>query len=396
MFARSLPAHSMGGMELHIETLSKELVKNGIKVTIITTLNPLGIEYENMSGVKIHYLKGTVPGKYQWGYYKQSAAMFMELHKKEKFDLIHSQSAGAYQILKNRINTQLNIPVIISLHGTSIDEIKTKLRLGFDLRSMLSLIKNLCNYIFLDRRFLQMCDTIIATSDSQVNTIAKYYGIAMNKLRLVYNGIDDELFVPNSLTDVMTQKLNIKPDDKVIVAVARLKKEKGIQNIISVLPMIKEKVPSVKLIVGGTGEYRKMLEKMAVRLGVSDRVVFLGRIEYKDLPDILNCSKIFVNSTIRENGYDLTIPQSMACGKPVVSSNVRSVFTVIENGKNGYIYERSNMNELKSIIIKLLLNETLQNEIGLLARKTVEDKLSLRSMAKNTIDVYKSVLEKRK
>ena len=396
MFARSLPAHSTGGMELHIETLSTELIKKGIEVTIITTLNPLGIEYENKLGVKIHYLRGTIPGKYAWGYYEKSAAKFLELHGKEKFDIIHSQSAGAYYIVKKGINRKLGIPVITSLHGTSIDEIKTKLRLGFDLKSKLTLMKNIYGYLFQDRQFLNKCDAVIATSDSQVDVIAKYYGLNRDKINLVYNGIDDELFVPMSLTEAMKQKYAVTDGSRVITAIARLKKEKGVQNIIRILPELKKKAGQVKLLVAGNGEYEEKLSNMVKGLKLEDSVKFLGRIEYRDLPELVNVSNVFVNSTIRENGYDLIMLQAMSCAKPVVVSDIRSVFTVIENGRNGYIYKRNRLDELEAILLKLLSDGKLCKDVGLEARKTIEGKFNLKKMTDNTIGVYKKILERRK
>ena len=196
MFARSLPAHAMGGMELHIETLSKELVRKGIEVTIISTFNPLGIEFENRSGVKIHYLKGTMPGRYEWGYLEKSAAKYAELQVIEKFDLIHSQSAGAYSVLARGMNKRFGVPAVVTLHGTSFDEIRTKLRLGLDLRSQASLLKNVYNYLFKDKKYINAADAVIATSDSQAAVIRKYYGVPEEKIILVYNGIDDKLFIP--------------------------------------------------------------------------------------------------------------------------------------------------------------------------------------------------------
>lgn len=86
MFGRSLPAHAMGGMELHTETLSRELAALGHDVTLITTGNPSGVSFENKEGVKIHYLQGTMPGKYSAGYFKQSELKFIELNDREKFD----------------------------------------------------------------------------------------------------------------------------------------------------------------------------------------------------------------------------------------------------------------------------------------------------------------------
>lgn len=64
MFGRSLPVHSVGGMELHIETLAQELVKQGIDVTIITTEHPKKVTCEEKMGVKYHYVAEARPGKY--------------------------------------------------------------------------------------------------------------------------------------------------------------------------------------------------------------------------------------------------------------------------------------------------------------------------------------------
>jgi len=394
MFARSIPAHAMGGMELHVETLSKRLVKKGVDVTIITTSNPSGAEFEIIDGVKIHYLSGTAPGKYEWGYFVKSAEKFVELQKKENFDLIHSQSAGAYYILKKGLNRRFGLPVVTSLHGTSIDEIKTKLRLGLNPRALLSLLKNTYSYLFQDRKYISLSDAVIATSDAQVGVIRKYFGISKEKIFLVYNGIDDELFSPLSVTEEVRRKYRIAPGDKVIVAVARLKKEKGIQNLIAALPAIRTKIPAVKLLIGGSGEYSMDLAVMAANLGLERNVEFLGRIEYEALPELLNSSMVFVNSTIRENGYDLTIPQAMACARPVVVSDIRSVFSVVDNGKNGYIYERGDINELGSLIVSLLSDEGKRKELGLAARNTVTAKFSLNRMVDETIAVYNNILEK--
>lgn len=391
MFGRSIAAHSTGGMESHIETLTRELVKLGVDVTVITTANPDGTEYEERSGVKIHYLKGTFPGGYSRAYYARSIDKFIELNSKERFDLIHSQSAGAYGILSKGVNKKLNVPAVVTLHGTSIDEIKTKLRLGFNLRANISVFKNIYDYLFQDKKYMNAADRIIAISDSQVRTIQRYFGIKADKITLIYNGIDDQMFTPRVLSDEMTALYGVRRGDAVIAAAARLKKEKGIQNIISAFPQIKKSVPNAKLIVAGGGEYRRKLEKLVKKLELNSEVKFLGNIEYKNMPDFLNCSKVFVNSTIRVNGYDLIMPQAMACAKPVVATDIPSVFSLIESGRTGLIYKRGDLDELASLVVKILSDDQLQENIGRASRKAVEEKYNLPRMAEKTLEVYKKV-----
>lgn len=392
MFVRSLLAHSIGGMELHVETLTRTLFEDGIDVTIISTSNPSGIEYEEKQGVKIYYLRNTKPGKYSKGWWINSVSAFRKIHEKEKFDVVHSQSAGAYYFLRKKLNVEYNLPVVASLHGTSIDEIKTKLRLGLDLRSKVGLIKNIFSYFFRDGFFLSKCNAIIATSDRQIEVIQKYYPVKRDNIHLVYNGIEEELFKAQAANNELQQKLNLGQAEKVILCVARLKKEKGIQNILSVFPDILKEFPKTRLLVIGDGEYRHELENMSMNLGIKQNVLFLGKMSYESLSQYFNLCDIFINSTVRENGYDLTILQGMACGKPVVVSDIGSVFSVIEHGKNGFIYPRNNIKELRKIVMNLLRDEAVRSSVGSNARKTVEDKFSLTKMAEKTVEVYNSLL----
>lgn len=117
--ARSILSHAKGGIEDHILTLSQGVVKKGHDVTIITTQHPQGIEYEVINGVEIYYLKGTIPGRHRRAREKLSLKKLLELHQKEKFDIIHCQGW-----LINGID-KLNLPIVLSFHETSIDEIKT-------------------------------------------------------------------------------------------------------------------------------------------------------------------------------------------------------------------------------------------------------------------------------
>lgn len=396
MFTRTLPAHAIGGMELHVATLARALSFKGEDVTIITTAHPSGIETEHRDGVTVHYLAGTRPGKYSRQWWKRSVKKFEDLHAVRPYNVIHSQSAGACRLLQERIHEKHDIPVVTSLHGTSIDEIKTKLRLGFSIRANLGLIKNVYSYLFSDRSYIPLSDAVIATSDSQVEVIAKWYAVNPNKIHLVYNGIDINAFISRASDIRMRASLGLEQNDFVVLAVARLKREKGVQNIISVMPALTRDHPHLHLLVGGDGESRSELVSLAARLNVARNVHFLGKIDYNALPDYFNLCDLFVNSTIRENGYDLTIPQAMACAKPVVVSDIRSVVaSVVQDGYNGYIYHRNDLDHLNKLVDELAGDRELRAKIGKNARETACQKFSLEAMAEKTIAVYRSVCEDR-
>jgi len=93
MFAKGLPVHITGGMEIHVKELAEGLVRSGHKVTIITTRHPKGIEKEE-TNLKIYYV-GDKPLKYTTKEFREeSVKLFLKLNEKENFDLVHSQSGA--------------------------------------------------------------------------------------------------------------------------------------------------------------------------------------------------------------------------------------------------------------------------------------------------------------
>lgn len=394
MLARSIPSHVKGGIEDHIFTLCQELVKKGQDVTIITTQHPQGIEYEVIDGIKIYYLKGTIPGRHSQAREKLSIEKFLDLHQKEKFDIIHCQGWLIKGIDK------LNLPIVLSLHGTSIDEIKTawnvlitSTNLKMIFISILKILFHIYTYL-LGVKWIKKARGIIATSNEQKKILLEKYKVKKDKLYVVYNGIDIDLFIAQSSDLELLNKYGIKKDkEKVILCVARIIKEKGIQNIVKAMPNILKKVPSCKLLIVGDGKYRPELEKIVDRLGLQENIIITGLVPYEDLPQFYNLCDIFVNSTIRINGYDLTILQSMACRKPVVISNIGSVPTVITNYEDGILVPPGNIILLANAVIELLNNKELADRIAQKAREKIINKFSLESMVEGTIQVYNTLIK---
>lgn len=377
MLARSLPMHAKGGMEDHIFTLCKGLVKEGHEVHVITCQH----EDETsalIDGVNVHFLPGTNWRRYDKAYWDGAAAKFLDLNWQKNFDIIHSQSAAGYGLLKKKLSQK--VPMVVSFHGTSIDEIKTAMNTYFKANPVsLARCLALCAhhyYFFISKgkKIAAEADAIIATSNEQYKILENRYG-AKGKLYLVYNGIDTRLFRPAPK----------KNKEKRILAVCRLIEEKGVQFVIRALPK------DAKLFVVGDGPYRDKLEKLAKKEGAGERVFFLGYKKLNELPKLFNSCDVFVNATIRQNGYDLTILEAMACGKPVVVSNIGSVPTAVSD-KDGYLFTPGNVEELSA-----KLNEAFGKDAkkrGENARRKAVKYFSADAMIRNTAKVYQKVLKK--
>ena len=372
MFTRSAYHHT-GGMEDHIEMLVNELNKQH-EVIVITT----DLDKELKQKPKNYYfLHGTKPGNYSKNFWVKSREKFLELHGKKKFDIIHSQSSGAFGILSGK---RPDIPIVMSFHGTLLDEFRTNMKINKNPLIKAGLTGSFFLRYIRDSYKIRRCDGIIATSNEQAVLLKKFYNFPDKKIFRVYNGIDTDLFRPGK-----------HDNKKIILAMARFIKQKGIQNIIMAMPKITEKVSDVELILIGDGPYREELENITKQLKLND-VKFMGFVSFNKLPECFNACSVFVNPTMQQNGYDLTIIEAMACAKPVVVSDLGSVPTAV-NSKNGILIKPGDIQELSNACIKLLENRKLSSELGKQGRKDAVGKFSKEKMATGTVKVYKNLIE---
>ncbi len=399
MLIRILPTHAKGGMQDHALMLAKGLKKNGHDVTIITTRHPRGIECEDIDGVQVLYLKNTIPGRYSRSWWAESVKATQRLLEAHDFDIIHGQSAGARSLLTKKINRKYNVPIILSFHGITYDNIKTTIRTYFSppnrylLKVMAKILYYLYVYSFIDLNYVRRADAIIATSNEQMNRIRSYF-VDEKRVFKVFNGIDTDQFFPNvCYRNLIKKQYNIDNGDRLILSAARLTSEKGVQYTIQALPALLEKHHNLKLLVVGDGPYMNDLRKLVEKLRLESKVIFTGFVPLEKLPQFFNACDIFVNSTIRENGYDLTILEAMACEKPVVVSKLGSVLTVIKNEENGLLVPPKDINSLAKTVDELLDNPGLMSHIGQNARNSILGDFSLDSMCQRTVQVYKSVTE---
>jgi glycosyltransferase involved in cell wall biosynthesis len=402
MFTRVMPAHCKGGMQDHILMLSEKIAEKGHTVVVITTKHPKGKIYEEVNGVKIHYLPTTITGSYfRGGWWEKSVDKFMELHSLKPFDIVHSQSAGGYYFLKKGLNKKCSLPSIVSMHGTTYDEIKTRLRLMsikapvHYIKSIGFILDHIYQYFIYGLPLIRLSDAVISTSNEQAVIIKKIFFINEAKIFKVFNGIDPTPFSPRK-NEIIRQKHNIAPGENLLLSIARLEKDKGIQNIIYAFPEILKIFPDTKLMIVGDGSYAPELRKRVKKLNLENNVIFTGMLSFESLPDYFNACDLFVNPTIRQNGYDLTILEAMACEKPVVVSNIGSVPTVIEDGVDGLLVPTGDIKKLAEAVRKVLTDKELAQRLGKAARKKIVEKFSVESMVEGTIKVYEEVIRRNK
>lgn len=400
MLTRALPAHKKGGVPDHSWMLSRGLVEKGHTVTLLTTRLQGSPESISSDGVTIHYLEGTIPDSYTGGWWRASATRTAELHRSRPFDLIHCQSFSGYGVVNRDVHRSLGVPAIVTQHGTYYDELVTRWRNGFSLnpyrsaKNVAAILHVLRTLYTKDVPYLRRADGVIATSRQQYDLIRRIYGIPGERLHTVFNGMDLSLFTPGAGTGALRRKLGVGTEAPLLLCIARLIRDKGIGNILRAMPAILVESPECRLVIVGEGPHRAEMESMGEKLGLRGVALFAGEADFRELPGYFRDCDVFVNPTDQQNGYDLTMVEAMACGKPVVSTRIGSTPTLINHERDGFLFPAGDIGALAAAVIRLLNDNELRDRLGKSGREKVIHGFDLESMISGTVGVYERLLDR--
>ena len=138
----------------------------------------------------------------------------------------------------------------------------------------------------------------------------------------------------------------------------------------------------------GSGPQLSQLQEIARSNGI--KANFLGNIPNHELPKILNQHELFVLPSLWE-GMPKTLLEAMACGLPVIGTNVSGTKEVIKDGENGILCD-TDANSIRQAIVRLMDDEDLKKKLGKNARKTIEERFSLKKLVDQELNLYSQLL----
>ena len=203
------------------------------------------------------------------------------------------------------------------------------------------------------------------TRNAIAKSLSKKSAAAMCKIA---PGIDVEHFKPVDATD-LRQSLGLT-DKKVIVSVGRLVHRKGQDFLIESMPLILRSVPDAHLLLVGQGPYRKHLEELVKRHGVSGNVTFIGRINYLDLPRYICVGDVFAMPSrsrfagLEVEGLGIVYLEASSCGLPVVAGQSGGAPDAVLDGVTGFVVNGTDCTEISARICQLLQDQQLRQSMG--------------------------------
>ena len=211
-------------------------------------------------------------------------------------------------------------------------------------------------------------------------------GASEERIILIHNGVDTEYYKPYS-GDIFKLRLRLGlPTEGILVCcVSRLRSLKRIDVIIKAFQQIQKQSPNCNLLIIGSGSERDKLRRLAISVGVSDKVIFQGYV--LDTLPYLQAADIFTLSSEKEN-FSNALLEAMACGLGIVATDVGGNKECIEHDSNGLLVAPNSSDEMADALLYLCNNLDFLASSGQKARHTAINEYSLDNTLDQFLDIY--------
>lgn len=238
----------------------------------------------------------------------------------------------------------------------------------------------------IDRILFRWTEFVICVSEDVKTFYHDQFGVPSKKLRMIPNAIDLELFNNKINPSGLRKKLGISDDKFIFVCPARLHSQKAHQVLIeAAYSLIEKGNEKFKILLVGEGERRQELEQLVAKLSLEEVIFFMGLRH--DIPDILMQSDAFLLSSDYE-GLSLAILEGMAARLPIIATQVGGNSQLVENEKNGYLVPARDSDALADAMSIIMSNRAVAQSMGAHSRRVVEGKYSIKSVAKQTLELF--------
>lgn len=374
-----------GGTEVAIYELGKRLVDKGYEVVLVTPTPSNKSKCEDSSRMEIYRvpipleLSMLSPIHFYGRLFPpplistRVLLKILEKNKNRKIDILHQFHLfylGAACVLAKKI---LKIPLITSLMGWDTYD---------PLHSLPKLQQPYLNFI--------MRHSSLITSPSK--RVLLYISQACKgKVKVIPHGVDLCRFNIHIDQNEQKEKLGVKSDEILALAVQRLVPKKATEYLIYAMSIVLKENPKVKLIIVGDGPEKARLTELTKKLGINRNIVFKGFVDLQDLPRYYLACDIFVLHSLYEQ-FGIVLVEAMACGKPVISTRVGAIPEIIDNEKIGFLVEPKNPKQLADAILKLANDEKLRKKFGEEGRKKAKENYDWNIIVEKYLKVYKQLI----
>ncbi len=361
---------TFGGSGVVATELGIALANRGHEVHFVTYRQPVRLE---LLSNKIHFHEVHVPEYPLFHYQPYELALSSKLVDTIKFfgiELLHVHYAiphayAGYMAKKILEEEGIYIPMITTLHGTDI-----------------TLVGNHPFYKPAVTFSINKSDVVTSVSENLKNSTLKLFNIK-KEIEVIPNFIDTKKYSLH-FTDCQ-RSLMANDDEKIITHVSNFRKVKRIPDVVQIFYKIQEKIPA-KLIMVGEGPEKEKAELLCERLGIQDKVVFLGNSNEVDR--ILCFSDLFLLPS-RTESFGLAALEAMINKVAVISSNTGGIPEVNKHGITGFLSDVGDIDDMVKNALRILSSDSVLEEF-----KENAFKVASEFDIMNILPLYEAIYEK--
>jgi glycosyltransferase involved in cell wall biosynthesis len=232
---------------------------------------------------------------------------------------------------------------------------------------------------FKRRTIFRLADCVVVNAEEIRRDLLQHAFVDERKLRVLHNGVDLQRFTPGGDRTAMRRELGISDAASLVGSVGSLSGQKGYEHLIEAARAL----PHVTFVVLGEGTQRQQLEAQARAAGVSNRFLLPGF--RADVRPFLAALDLFVLSSVNE-GMARVLLEAMACGLPLVATDVSGTRACILEGENGFVVPPRNPSALAAAIERALV-ENARGELGRASRRIAELRFGEERMLSEFLDI---------
>ena len=319
------------GVVTHLSALAAALEENGHQVMVITADPDARRHQVDEKGV-LRCPGLAIREVYGYGLALPFSVKRYRLLKQFRPDVIHIHQEfgiGTFGMIASKL---LGVPLVYTLH-TAYDDYLHYLAPP----PLISFVR------FLSRSYVKFLasSAVMATGPSEKAAAYLQARRVSTPFQYIPNGVDHHLFSPDGHTagmrKEMRRRLGAREETLLAVFVGRLGKEKNVDELLYYLnePTLKNK--DIRLLIVGEGPERKSLEQQSMKLGMSERVIFMGKIPHEEMPAFLHGSDVYITASTTEM-MSMSMLEARSMGLPVIQREDPWNRDQVMDGVNGFVY----------------------------------------------------------
>ena len=302
-----------------------------------------------------------------------SLALAVALHdtaRKHELDLVHVHYAIPHAtsawIAHEMLGEESDLKIVTTLHGTDITLVG--LHPSFHAITRFSILRS---------------HGLTAVSEFLKRETVRDFTVPEERIEVIPNFVDTAVYRPG--LEPCHREAFALEGEKIVMHISNFRAVKRVEDVVSVFARLTARQPS-RLVLIGDGPERPRVLMRADELGVRDRVLFLGK--HTSVHELLSCADLFLLPSGSES-FGLVALEAMACGVPVVASNVGGLPEVIEHGTTGYMFDIGDIDGMVEAGLRILGDDDLWRSLSDAGRALAEERFS----AERVVPLYERYYE---